>query len=230
VRLGLRYVRGLAEATGQALVAERERGGPFRDLADLCRRGRAFLTPESITALIAAGACDGWGMTRRQLLWALPATWRGATGLPLPVRAVPLPTETLGERIAGEAWATGLPLTTHVVATQRAALTQAGVHPIAALATALEGAWLTIAGLPIVAQSPPTAHGVLFLSLEDETGLANAILAPAVAKTQRAALFAAPILLATGRVQRRGETVNLLVQTITPWDPATMPATASAPG
>ncbi|HEU5367234.1 MAG TPA: hypothetical protein VFU69_02170, partial [Ktedonobacterales bacterium] len=227
VRLGLRYVRGLADTTGQALVAARDRGGPFRDLADLCRRGRAFLTPETITALMAAGACDGWGLPRRQILWALPATWRSATGLPLPVSAVPLPVETLGERVAGEAWATGLPLTTHVVATQRAALTQAGVQPIGVLATAPAGTTITIAGLPIVAQAPPTANGVLFLSLEDESGLANAILAPAVARSQRAALFAAPILLATGRVQRARETVNLLVQTITPWAMATTTATVS---
>ncbi len=86
VRLGLRYVRGLADATGRALVAERERGGLFRDLPDLCRRGRGSLHPDAVAALIAAGACDGWGLPRRQLLWALPATWRGATGLPLPRR------------------------------------------------------------------------------------------------------------------------------------------------
>ncbi len=93
VRLGLRYVRGLAEATGAALVAERERGGPYRDLADLCRRGHPFLTPEAVTALIAAGACDGWRQARRQMLRALPATWRAATSLPLPTAQVPLPEE-----------------------------------------------------------------------------------------------------------------------------------------
>jgi error-prone DNA polymerase len=211
VRLGLRYMRGLADTTGQALVAERDRGGPFRDLADLCRRGHAFLTPEAITALIAAGACDGWGVPRRQLLWALPATWRGATGLPLPVKAVPLPAETLGERVAGEAWATGLPLTTHVLATHRAALALAGVRPVATVTTVPVGAIVTVAGLAVVAQQPPTAKGVVFLSLEDEMGLANAILAPAVARSQQSALFAAPILLATGRVQRRGETIRMMV-------------------
>lgn len=217
VQLGLRYVRGLADTTGQALVAERDRGGPFADLADLCRRGHTFLTPEATTALVAAGACDGWGVPRRHLLWALPATWRGATGLPLPVAAVLLPDETLPERVASEAWATGLPLTIHPVATQRPLLTQTGVLPIAALDTVPEGASVTVAGLAVVAQQPPTAKGVLFLSLEDETGLANAILAPAVANTQRAALFATPVVLATGRIQRRGATTNLLVQTIAPW-------------
>ncbi len=217
VRLGLRYVRGLADVTGRALVAERARGGAFRDLADLCRRGRTFLTPEAVAALIVVGACDGWGVPRRQLLWALPVAWRSATGLPLPVAAVALPAETPAERAGSESWATGLPLTAHPVATQRAVLARAAVLPIAALAAIPEGVTVTVAGLAIVAQSPPTAHGVLFLSLEDETGLANAILAPEVARAQRATLFAGPILLAIGRVQRRGATTNLLVQAIAPW-------------
>lgn len=220
VRPGLRYVRGLADATGRALVAERERGGSFASLADLCRRGRGVLALDAIAALIAAGACDGWGVPRRQLTLALPATWRAATGLPLPVAAVALPEQTVPERVAGEAWATGLPLTAHPVSPQRAALARAGVLPIAALADTPEGAPVTIARLAVVAQQPPTAQGVLFLSLEDETGLANAILAPGVAKAQRAALFVAPVLLAHGRVQRRGVTVNLMVQTIAPWGAA----------
>jgi error-prone DNA polymerase len=193
VRLGLRHVRGLADATGRALVAERDRDGPFADLADLCRRGQGFLAPAALAALVAAGACDGWGIPWRQLLWALPATWRNATGLPL---------------------------TAHAVATQRAALARAGVLPIAVLDTGPEGTTATVAGLAVVAQQQPPAKGVLFLSLEDETGLANAILAPGVAKAQRAALFAAPVLLATGRVQRRGATVNILVRAIAPWDAA----------
>ena len=68
VRLGLRYVRGVAAASGAALVAERDRGAPYRDLADLCRRCRASLTPGAVTALSAAEACDGWGRGRRALL------------------------------------------------------------------------------------------------------------------------------------------------------------------
>lgn len=230
VRLGLRYVRGLADTTGRALVEERARGGPYRDLAALCRRGRGFLTPEVVAALVMAGACDGWGIARRQLLWALPATWHNATGLPLPVRAVPLPQETLPERVAGEAWATGLPLTAHLLAALRPALTRAGVLPIAALADAREGAIVTVAGLAVVAQAPPTANGAVFLSLEDEGGLANAILSPAVALSQRAALHAAPVLLVAGRVQRRGATVNLLVQRIEPWRAAASAATVAEAG
>lgn len=217
VRLGLRYVRGLADATGHALLAARDHGGPFVDLTDLCRRGHTFLTPDAVAALIMAGACDSWGQPRRQVLWALPATWRGATGLPLPVADVALPEETVPERIAAESRATGIPLTTHPVATIRPALAAAGVITLSALSTAPEGTIVTVAGLAVVAQQPPTAKGVVFLSLEDETGLGSAILSPAVAKAHRAALHAAPILLATGAVQRRGPTTNVLVRTISPW-------------
>ncbi|MFN8515182.1 MAG: hypothetical protein U0841_21880 [Chloroflexia bacterium] len=157
------------------------------------------------------------GAPRRQLLWVLPATWRSATGLPLPVAPVPLPVETPPERVAAESWATGISLTAHPVAAIRPALDAVGVLSLAALSDAKEGAVVTVAGLAVVAQQPPTAKGVVFLSLEDETGLGSAILSPAVARSQRAALHAAPVLLATGRVQRRGATTSLLVQTIVPW-------------
>jgi len=217
VRLGLRYVRGLAEATGSALVTECERRGPFRDLADLCLRGRGSLTPEVVAALIAAGACDGWGASRRQLLWALPAIWRGAAGLALPPAPVALPPETPLERAAGEGWATGVPLGTHPVATQRAALTARGVVPIAALGDLPAGRVATIAGRIAVLQQPPTAKGVVFLSLEDETGLGNAVLSPAIAKQFRAALHAGPIVLVIGPVRRKGEVTSIQVTDVAPW-------------
>ena len=217
VRLGLRFVRGLAEETGAALVAARHRGGPFADLADLCRRARGLMSPQAVTALIAGGACDGWGEPRRQLLWALPSTWRKATGLPLPVTPVTLPDESPVERAAGERWATGLPVGLHPVATQRAALAARGVLPVAALADTPEGATVVVAGMVAVMQAPPTAKGVMFITLEDETGLGNLVLAPVTVRRCRAALHAAPVVLATGRVQRRGATVNVQVTEVAPW-------------
>lgn len=225
VRLGIRYVRGLADVTGHALLAARDRHGPFASLADLCRRARAILAPEAVAALIMSGACDAWGQPRRQLLWSLPGAWRSAAGLSLPVIPVALPAESASERVAAESWATGIPLTAHPLATLRPALAAAGILTAAALAAATEGATVTVAGLAIVAQAPPTAKGTVFLSLEDESGIASAVLSPVVARAQRAALHASPVLLATGRVQRRGQTTNLLVQTIAPWGrPAAEPS------
>jgi error-prone DNA polymerase len=217
VRLGLRYVRGVAETTGMALVAERERGGPFRDLAALCRRTHRFLTPEAATALIAAGACDGWGERRRDLVWALPAAWRAATGLPLPAASVALPLATSAERLAGELWATGIPLSGHPLALERPALAARGVTPLAALAHVPPGREVVAAGLLVILQRPPTAHGMAFATLEDETQLGNCVFTREVYDRCRGALHAGPIVLATGRVRRRGPVVDLVVQDVAPW-------------
>ncbi|HET8626408.1 MAG TPA: DNA polymerase III subunit alpha, partial [Thermomicrobiales bacterium] len=217
VRLGLRYVRGIAATRGAALVAERDRGGPYRDLADLCRRAHRVLTPEAATALLAAGACDGWGAARRALMWALPAAWRAATGLPLPAAPVALPLETAAERLDGELWATGIPLSGHPLALARPALAARGVTPLAALAATPPGREVTVAGLLVILQRPPTAHGVAFATLEDEGQLGNLVLAREVYERCRAALTARPIVLATGRVRRRGPVVDLAVGDARPW-------------
>ncbi|HEX5506472.1 MAG TPA: error-prone DNA polymerase, partial [Thermomicrobiales bacterium] len=217
VRLGLRYVRGVAAATGAALVAERARGGAYRDLADLCRRAHRLITPEAATALIAAGACDGWGEERRALLWALPAAWRAATGLPLPAAPVALPLASPAERLDGELWATGIPLSGHPLALARPALAARGVTPLADLAGVPPGREVTVAGLLVILQRPPTAHGVAFATIEDEGELGNLVLTREVFERCRAGLTARPIVLATGRVRRRGPVVDLAVGDARPW-------------
>lgn len=75
----------------------------------------------------------------------------------------------------------------------------------------LKDGWLA------VLQRPPTAHGVTFVTLEDETGLGNLVLAPTVDRASRAALHAAPLVVATGRVQRRGPVVNFQVASVEAW-------------
>jgi error-prone DNA polymerase len=202
VRLGLWFVRGLAGDAGPRLVAERDRRGAFRDLSDLCRRAREFLTPTAIEALIAAGACDGWGLPRRALLWRLPAAWRGATGLDLPPAAPDLPPADPGETLAGEAWAAGAALGGHPVALTRSALDAAGIVPLRALATAPAGMSLAVAGRAVLIRRPPTADGICFVSLEDETAVATLVLDEATDRRDRARLHA-PLVVAEGRVVRR---------------------------
>lgn len=219
VRLGLRYVRGLAEATGTELVAARAVAGPYRDLADLCRRAHHALTPTAIAALVAAGACDSWQASRRELLWSLPSVWRDATGLPLPVAPVALPEETALERVRSEAWATGLPVSQHVVATQRPALAARGILPLAELMSVADGTTVTVGGRLTLLQRPPTAKGVAFVSLEDETGLGNLVFSPGAFARWRVALHMAPLVIATGVVQRRGSVVNVQVNEVEPWWP-----------
>jgi error-prone DNA polymerase len=217
VRLGLRYVRGLGATSGAALIAERERRGSFRDLADLARRTHRNLTSEAVLALIASGAADGWGVARRQLLWQLPSVWAAVAGLDLPTAPVALPLATAADVLAGEVWATGIPLSGHPVALLRPALARRGAVPLAALGQCQHGTCVLVAGQLVLSQRPPTAHGVAFATLEDETGLGNVLLAPAVDARYRAVLHTAPLVLVTGQVQRRGQTAQLRVQRVQSW-------------
>ncbi len=118
-------------------------------------------------------------------------------------------------RIEGERWATGLPLSGHPLAIRRAALVRRGVLPAAALA----GRRVAVAGQLVVLQRPPTANGVVFASLEDDSGLANLVLSPDVYRRCRATLHAAPLLLATGRIQRRGAVAHVMVTDVAPCRP-----------
>jgi len=156
-------------------------------------------------------------VARRQLLWALPATWTGATGLALPPGPVALPPETAEERRVGEGWATGVTLGDHPVVAHRATLMARGVLTLAALADAPTGATVTVAGRLVILQRPPTAKGVAFVPLEDESGLGNLVLSPEVDRRDRAALHAGPLVVATGRVQRRAGVVNVQAATIEAW-------------
>ncbi len=121
------------------------------------------------------------------------------------------------EQPIAETWATELPLTSRPVALHRAALDAHGVLPLAALAEAPPGREVTVAGRLSILQRPPTAKGVTFVTLEDETGLGNLILSPEVDRRCRVTLHAAPVLLARGRVQRRGTVVNIQVTAVEAW-------------
>ena len=131
-----------------------------------------------------------------------------------------MPTATTLERLASEAWATGLPLTAPLVATQRRRLDTCGVLPLAALAEVPAGQEVTVAGQLTILQRPPTARGMAFVTIEDETGLGNLVLTPDVDRRCRAALHAAPLLVVNGQVQRRGAVVHLHVMDVTPLWPA----------
>jgi len=124
---------------------------------------------------------------------------------------VPLPPETAAERRLGEGWATGVTLGDHPVAAQRATLTTRGILALASLADAPTGATVTVAGQLVILQRPPTAKGVAFVTLEDETGLGNLVLSATVDHQYRAELHAEPLIVATGRLQRRSGVVNVQV-------------------
>jgi error-prone DNA polymerase len=220
VRLGLGSVRGLSPELAAAVVAERAAGGPYRSLFDLLQR--TGLAPAMVERLILAGACDGFGLTRRELLWQLGLLARGAahTGgpgrrgrsrparqgmlaLPVAQDMVALRPLSAWERLVAEQATLGYAPTVHPLALLRPQLSE-GVQSSRHVARVPAGARMRLAGLVVCRQRPAAARGVLFLLLEDEFGLSNVVVSPALYARQRAVLRGEPFLLVEGVVQRRG--------------------------
>ena len=213
VRLGLSAVRNLGQQAAKRIAA----GRPYPDLEDFATR--AGLPVAALEALAIAGAFGCFGLSRRAALWAagaaaslregqLPGT---ATGLTAP----PLPAMTPAEETLADLWATST-YGTHPVAHIRAALTARQVLTAETSRLAGDGAEVAVAGLVTHRQRPPTARGVVFLSLEDETGMVNVICPPQVWERHQPMATVAPALLVRGRIERTGGAVNLLAAALRP--------------
>ncbi|WP_127571739.1 error-prone DNA polymerase [Georgenia faecalis] len=211
VRLGLAPVRGLGEATAERIVAERERGGPYADLADLARRVR--LTAAQLEALATAGALDCFGLDRRSALWAAGAL-AGEHGV-LPGTAVGyvapmLPGMEDVETAVADVWATGVSPDSFPTQFLRPELAAAGVVRIGDLGRCEPGVRVEVAGVVTHRQRPGTAGGVTFLSLEDETGLLNVVCSPGLWSRYRREGRTAAALVARGHLERADGVVNLV--------------------
>ncbi len=207
IRLGLSDVRNLGSDPAGAIVA----GQPYRDLEDFARRTR--LPAPALEALATAGAFGCFGISRREALWAAgaAATIRAGQlpGTTPGLAAPPLPAMTAAEETFADLWATGT-YGTHPIEHIRPGLAERGVIEAAELRTARPGANVTVAGLVTHRQQPGTARGVVFLSLEDETGMVNIICPPAVWERHRRVALAASALVVLGRVERLDGAVSLL--------------------
>jgi len=211
LRLGLRFVRGLRREAAERLCRERERR-PFADLSDLARR--TGLRSDELDTLAQAGACASLGLRRRQALWQASALAAGAEGpllalLPPPGGKSPLPEMSPGERIAADLEHTGLTAGPHLFSRLRAALRREGARPLASLSSLEDGAQVRIAGMVITRQRPPSAKGMCFLTLEDESGIGNVMIAPPVFERFRAEVCAAPALMVEGRLERQRGVLNV---------------------
>jgi len=224
VRIGLAYVQSVGEDAAGALVAEREANGPYRDVGDLARR--APLAKDGLVALVEGGACDGFAVRRRDLLWELglaarprsvPGTHGEAKQLALsldPTAATPkLRDLTRWERLAADYRRTGLSVGTHPLTLLRPHLPE-GTLRSDDLHRCRHGATVAYAGLAIARQRPATANGIVFMLLEDERGQVNLIVPKAVYERHRAIVRNEPLLLAYGRYERVGENRNVLVASI----------------
>jgi error-prone DNA polymerase len=219
LRLGLRQVKGLMQSQGDALVTARLM--PYRDAADL--RRRAGLAKATLERLARADACAGIGLSRRRALWAI----RGFDQDVLPLfefaadvgdrePEVELPAMPLGEQVADDYRALALSLKSHPVALLRTALAERGCVPCADLARLPHGRRVRVAGLVTARQRPGSAKGVMFVTLEDESAIANLIVWPAVLEQFRREAIGATLLEVTGEVQKEGLVIHVIAAKL--WD------------
>ncbi len=222
VRMGLRYVKGLAEADGRRLLSAREQA-PFDSLADFVRR--SALPVDDLTALAEAGALDGFGLDRRQALWEVRALARAAgDGLAMR-RGGPRRGETLPlfarldpfETVDWDLRTTCHSPRGHPLATLRHRLRGLGLPDARAVNALRDGSRVRYAGMVICRQRPATANGVVFMTLEDETGFVNLVLWPKAFAAHALLARTASFLGATGTLQNRDGVANLIVDEL--WTP-----------
>jgi len=213
VRLGLAEVTGISEELAGRIVADRDRAGEFRSMADLVRR--VGLTTAQLETLAAAGAFDCLGLSRREALWnAGSAAQDRAEFLPESIVSVQPPLFSMpseSEQLSSDLWATGISPRDHPVRHIRPALDDRGVLSALALRTAEPGRRVEVGGVVTHRQRPATASGITFVNLEDETGLINVICSVGVWNRYRRVAREAPALIVRGILERSTEGVTNLV-------------------
>ncbi len=221
VRMGIEYVTHVGEDDAAIVVAERERNGPYGEVRDLAQRTE--LGRDELEALVASGACDCLGETRRTLLWELglvpraqtvPGSGGGEHQLALPLD----PTVGTPELARQSTWE-------RMLADYRLTSVSVGVHPLELLRPHLPDGTLSsrvlreqkhrtrvaIAGMAVARQRPSTAKGIVFMLLEDEFGQVNLIVPPQVYERHRAIVRGEPLILAHGRFEKIERNQNVLV-------------------
>jgi error-prone DNA polymerase len=251
VRLGLRQIKGFAEADAEHLVAAR--GAGYADADDLWRRSGLGRT--ALERLAAADALRSLGLDRRHGLWALKAL--GEPALPLfaaadsngsvgwversethqsalkrwvslrsthptgqekeQLAAALLPEMPLGEHVVEDYGTLGLTIKRHPLAFLRSELAQQGLVTAADLAILPVDRRLAIAGLVLIRQRPGSANGVVFVTLEDETGIANLIVWPPILERFRRAVLGATLLYCRGRLQREASVIHIVAEDLRDW-------------
>jgi len=217
----MRMVKGLMNADAQAIVTARSER-PYSGIEELWRRARV---PAAVLERLAeADGFRDFGLDRRSALWAI----RGLRDEALPLFAaadlgraprpeiveppIPLVPMTAERSVVEDYRMVGLSLRQHPVAFLRGELGERGIIPCGALSAARDGQHVTVAGLVLVRQRPGTKTGVVFVTIEDETGIANLIVWSRVFKRQQLIVTAASMLAGRGCVQREGDVIHVVAE------------------
>ncbi len=232
LRLGFRQIKGLSTADALAIVANRPEVG-YQDIYMMARQSN--LSPGALEKLADADAFTSLGLPRREALWRVKRFGSGRKappGLPLfdtmnarahnigisaefgPEAPVPLPEMSLGEEIVEDYSSLRLSLRAHPLSLIRDRLTRAGVRTARELTAIADGKPVTHAGLVIVRQRPGTAAGVVFLTMEDETGLANVVVWSKVFDAYRRVLMTAPVIGVEGKLQTEDSVTHIIADRI----------------
>jgi error-prone DNA polymerase len=208
VRLGFNYVRGLRREPAEAIVARR----PFSSLDDVTRRVPE-LRKDELRMLAEIGALNGFAAHRRDALWESERAIRPAGPLFEEIEPArepsPLSMMNTPERIRADFYGTGLTIGSHPMKLYRDRLRARGILAANELHRVPHGRMIRVAGCVICRQRPGTAKGFMFLSLEDETGLANAIVEPEKFDQQRETLVRAPYLIVEGVLQNQQGAISI---------------------
>jgi len=225
VRLGMRYVKGLREEIALEIV--RQRGiRKFTSIDDLRQRVPEIQQSE-LTALAEVGALnflsDRKGFHRRDALWQVERAARRPGPLletqessqdASEIRESPLQPMTDEERLIADFRGTGLTAGPHPMAYCRAEMKKRGIRAAIELAKLCDGAQVRVAGAVIARQRPGTAKGFVFLSLEDETGIANAIITPQLFQQDHTVVVHNQFLLIEGTLQNQENVISVKVHRV----------------
>ncbi len=218
LRLGLRMVRGLQVAAGQRVGTARQ-GRPFTSIGDLARRTRA--PRHELARLALAGALGSLNRSRRDALWEIQALGPLEEtdlffGMSMDGTPAALPQMNIGDRVSTDFETVGVSLEKHPLELLRPALRKRGAVTAAGLERVRAGARVAVGGMLICRQMPPTAKGFCFLSLEDETGIANLVLPPDAYARFRKDIHGALFLVGQGTLEKTGKVLNVKVQQLEP--------------
>ena len=225
VRIGLNYAKGLRQSTAEALTAIRNANGPFSSVQDLASR-LPELSRKDLVLLAQIGALNSISEVqhRRDALWQVEQVGRPvgtllrASAITSPPDKLPLRKMTTDERLAADYSGSGITCGPHPIAYHRTNLRDRGYRSADELARCDNNSFVRIAGCVIARQRPGTAKGFVFLSLEDETGIANVIITPDLFERDRVVITRTRFLDIEGTLQMQRGVIHVKAQRIQPID------------